>query len=301
MKLNNDWQLSDLDFDKLKAALSSWPAWAETVPNFLHPLSKGLTNSSYLIEVGGAYLVLRINSSQSDMIGLDRAAEVKLLNAASNSDFVPKLVYADPDLSFLLTEFIKGDQWALEQSNSNDGLVQLSNLLKRIHRLKPMGDILSIEDKVKRYWHYSKLPEDLTAKLQKLQPEIDFHLAEVNDNFLEPCLCHNDLVPENIIYNNKMMYVLDWEYASMGDPFFDLAIVVEEHKLDQQSIVQLMTGYLGEAVSSRQLKHLYHCRVLYCYLTILWYGVKYSESTLNEIKLSIDRQLNHLNKLLVAR
>ena len=275
MQLNNDWQLSAPDFEKLKVALSSWPLWAEKPPSVLRPLSKGLTNSSYLIAVGNASLVLRINSPQSGVIGLDRTREIKLLSVAGDLGFAPKLVYADPNQHFLLTEFIAGDQWSLEQSKSSQSIVQLSNLLRCIHQLKPMGDFLSIDKKAERYWSHSHSPKELMAELKKLQPEIERHQANVNANQVKPCLCHNDLVPENIIYTDKMMYALDWEYASMGDPFFDLAVVVEEHKLDQQAIILLLESYLDSSVSQQQIDYLYHYRVLYCYLAILWYGVRY--------------------------
>ena len=35
--------------------------------------------------------------------------------------------------------------------------------------------------------------------------------------------CHNDLVAENFIKNEKRMYLIDWEYAGMNDPMWDVA------------------------------------------------------------------------------
>ena len=40
---------------------------------------------------------------------------------------------------------------------------------------------------------------------------------------LECKACHNDLVAENFIKNEQRMYLIDWEYAGMQDPMWDIA------------------------------------------------------------------------------
>ena len=35
--------------------------------------------------------------------------------------------------------------------------------------------------------------------------------------------CHNDLLPANFINDGARLWLLDWEYAGMGDPAFDFA------------------------------------------------------------------------------
>ena len=41
-------------------------------------------------------------------------------------------------------------------------------------------------------------------------------------NPLELRPCHNDFLPGNLIDDGARMRIVDWEYAGMGDPFFDL-------------------------------------------------------------------------------
>ena len=43
--------------------------------------------------------------------------------------------------------------------------------------------------------------------------------------------CHNDLLNANFIDDGKRIRIVDWEYAGMGDPFFDLGNFSINHEL----------------------------------------------------------------------
>jgi thiamine kinase-like enzyme len=60
-------------------------------------------------------------------------------------------------------------------------------------------------------------------------------------------LCHNDLLNANfLIDDNDKLYVLDWEYAGMGDPFFDLANFSANHEFGDEQDRVLLQAYFGE-------------------------------------------------------
>ena len=82
-------------------------------------------------------------------------------------------------------------------------------------------------------------------------------------------ICHNDLVHSNII-GGETVRLIDWEYAAVGDPGFDLAIVVRHHQLNDEQIKSFLTAYYdrpGKEQFSRLEKF---CR-LYDLLAALWY------------------------------
>src|SRR3954462_13871239 len=39
----------------------------------------------------------------------------------------------------------------------------------------------------------------------------------------QPVPCHNDLLAGNFLRGSEQIWVVDWEYAGMGDRYFDLA------------------------------------------------------------------------------
>ena len=41
--------------------------------------------------------------------------------------------------------------------------------------------------------------------------------------------------------------IVDWEYAGMGDPFFDLANFSINHELDAEGRAVLLAAYTGDA------------------------------------------------------
>ena len=55
--------------------------------------------------------------------------------------------------------------------------------------------------------------------------------------------CHNDLLAANFIDDGERVWVVDWEYAGMGDPFFDLANFAVNNGLDEEGEAELLEAY----------------------------------------------------------
>ena len=48
-----------------------------------------------------------------------------------------------------------------------------------------------------------------------------------------PCPCHNDLLAANFIRGAEQLWIVDWEYAGMGDRYFDLANFAVNNELGE--------------------------------------------------------------------
>jgi thiamine kinase-like enzyme len=62
-----------------------------------------------------------------------------------------------------------------------------------------------------------------------------------------PSPCHDDLLNLNFLDEGGELRILDWEYAGMGDIFFDLANFSHHHELNDEQIEQFLQSYFGEA------------------------------------------------------
>ena len=62
-----------------------------------------------------------------------------------------------------------------------------------------------------------------------------------------PVPCHNDLLNANFLDDGERLRIVDWEYAGMGDRFFDLANFSINHELDSAQSAALLAAYFGEA------------------------------------------------------
>jgi len=70
-----------------------------------------------------------------------------------------------------------------------------------------------------------------------------------------PALCHNDLLAANLIWSDGRLWLIDWEYAGMGHPLFDLASVAANAGLTDTQEQALLESYRG-MIDSRELEEI---------------------------------------------
>ena len=58
-------------------------------------------------------------------------------------------------------------------------------------------------------------------------------------------VCHNDLISANLVHGKRLL-ILDWEYASLNHPYFDLATILENHSLTESQSELFLDTYSGE-------------------------------------------------------
>ena len=61
--------------------------------------------------------------------------------------------------------------------------------------------------------------------------------------------CHNDLLNANFLDDGEIR-IVDWEYAGMGDRFFDLANFSINHEFGVDEDRALLSAYFGEATDA---------------------------------------------------
>ena len=66
----------------------------------------------------------------------------------------------------------------------------------------------------------------------------------------EPVPCDNDLLTVNFLDDGVRLRILDWEYAGMGNRFFDLATFASHHDLGPDEMTALLAAYFGESTAA---------------------------------------------------
>lgn len=251
-----------------------WQRWSACKPTLVKPLTGGLTNQSFLIEANNERLVLRRNSAISEALDLNRNAEAAALRHAGKAGLCAPVIHCDPGHQYLVTRYIQGQPW---RAGEVDALKQLAQMLRAIHELPAIDARLDIEDKVASYWRAIDGGADFYRELQAQGKKVQRHIAIAKSLSERVCLCHNDLLPANLIADERgNLYAIDWEYAAMGDPFHDLAVVVEENGLDKSQTQLILHEYLGRPAGSVDWQRLDHWRAIYRHLSMLWYAVQWS-------------------------
>ncbi len=86
---------------------------------------------------------------------------------------------------------------------------------------------------------------------------------------LIPLPCHNDLLNANFIDEGDRLRIVDWEYAGMGDPFFDLGNFSVNHELPSEADEALLRAYEGQVRPAR-LARLSLMRVVSDFREAMW-------------------------------
>ncbi len=284
---------------EIEEVLQDWRSWCNHQPTLEKPLPGGLTNQSYLVESAGQRYVVRVNAANSRALDLRRDIESRVLMFASDAGIGSELVYFDPYECYLVTRYIDGRRWQLSDSQSPEGISRLAAMLKAIHGLEAVDYHLDISVKAEKYWQHIPAHSMLAKNIEPLKEKLATYIVQANKKNKHPVLCHNDLIAENLLVGKgPKLHAIDWEYAAMGDPFFDLAIIVEGHELNESESLLLLEHYLDVNPDKSALSRLYSNRVIYRYLSVLWYAVKYSSGSDNVTNENCQQQLRTLEQLI---
>ena len=98
---------------------------------------------------------------------------------------------------------------------------------------------------------------------------------------LEPRPCHNDFLPGNLIDDGERIRIVDWEYAGMGDPFFDLGNFSVNNDLSSDEDAALLEAYDGERPRRQRLARLTLMRVVSDFREAMWGVLQQGVSTLD--------------------
>jgi thiamine kinase-like enzyme len=143
-------------------------------------------------------------------------------------------------------------------------------LIRKIHALPEIPGRFNVFDVVRNYAETARrynvqFPENFDYLIERMN---EAEAALMSDP--EPLhLCHNDLLNANFLRDEKQIYILDWEYAGMGDLFFDLGNFSSNHDLTEQQDRYVLECYFGE-VTGKHLAHLKIMKVLSYLREAMW-------------------------------
>jgi thiamine kinase-like enzyme len=230
------------------------PRWAAARHVEVSPLPGGITNCNLRVTVDSERFVLRIAGAHTELLGIDRRHEHGAALAAAAIGVAPEVVhYLEPE-GFLVTRFIEGRALSPEELAQPGNLRRVAGALARVHampsiagRFCPFRTIASCVATAQACG--IEVPRDAEPPLERLAA-IEAALRRRPPE-LRPC--HNDLVTLNFL-DDGTIRILDWEYAGMGDPFFDLGNFAANHKLDDAQDGLLLEYYLGSVTASARAR-----------------------------------------------
>jgi len=264
----------------LSDALSRVPQWRNKKISTT-ALSGGITNKNYRVEVEGESYVLRLGGANTEHLGIDRNVERDATAAAASLGIAPEVIYFIEPEGYLVTRFISGRALPVTEITQPQNLKRVVGALKQIHALPTIPKTFSpfriVEDyeQTAKAHGVSTFPANFNYLLSKMR-EVE---TAFNKEPFTPQLCHNDLLNENFLDDGRLR-IIDWEYAGMGDVFFDLANFAVNHQLNDEQDRVLLTLYFGEA-TTKKLARLKLMKVMSDFREAMWGMVQQGISTLD--------------------
>jgi thiamine kinase-like enzyme len=234
-------------YDQLAAALHRLPELAGRELT-LRPLSGGITNRNFLIDASGTTdrWVIRLAGNDTHLLGISREVEHAATVAAAGVGVGPEVTAFIRPEGFLVTRFIVGSPVSDEAVHRPETLRRVADSLRRIHDGPAIPGLFVPFRIVEAYRALAAargVPIPVEYELaQALARRIELAFLT---NALELRPCHNDLLNANFIDDGTRIRIVDWEYAGMGDPFFDLGNFSINHELTPDEDVELLTAYDG--------------------------------------------------------
>ena len=216
------------------------------LPPGVEALNGGTSNHHYRLTIGPEIHLLRLGRQESHLLGIDRIRERSATMMAETLGVGAELLWTDPTTGALVTRFIRGSHLAAESAAAPATLRRIVESLRLVHAAPPLSGRFS--------------PFDAATEMHEMALERGVvPPAEIEDAFvllarIEAAVppappdvpCHGDLRPGNLIDDGQRIRIIDWEYAAMGDRFFDLGNLASHLALSDEGSRELLESYFGE-------------------------------------------------------
>jgi thiamine kinase len=252
-----------------RAALRTDPSTVGLADGSFRAVPGGLSNFAWQVSSDGAcaYFV-RLARRHGERLGADHANERRVLELTSRAGLSPRVVRCDPTVRLLVTQWIDARLVGRPLRNAHD-LALVAAALASLHALPAPDDLRAV--------HFDTQAAALEAGFEAGRTEAGLAagavevFAALRADLVSPVLCHHDLNPLNLLIDTTgRLWLVDWEYAGLGDTAFDLASFAGQHGLQPRQRGVLVHAYraAGGRVEPVRLE-----RALWAfdYVQWLWY------------------------------
>jgi thiamine kinase-like enzyme len=222
------------------------------------PLEGGITNRNYLVTLGGNRYVIRVPGKDTSLLGIDRDAEREANENAASIGVAPRVAAQLDDPPCLVTEFVESQEMTAEDLREPETMKRVIGSLRRVHdsgaALPTKFDSFRVVEEYKAT--AAGRGGEIPAAFDEAHEQAREIEAALSGPEHKPVPCHNDLLAGNFLRGSERIWIVDWEYAGMGDRYFDLANFAINNELTESQHPELLADYFSEETTPRRLASL---------------------------------------------
>jgi thiamine kinase len=238
-------------------------------------LTGGSVNELWSVQTPRGRFALRLDGAAWRRPGVDRHRERLVHEAAAAAGIAPRIVAVSPRADAWVFEFRDGRCWTTLDYADERQLLRWSSRLVQLHRLPvPVG--------LREPFVPRQLARDYAAQAQARGVELpavqlDSALRAIADAqaLLDRAgrplaVVHGDATAGNVL-DDGALWLIDWEYAQLADPVFDLAILFTYYPAADRYRERLLDAAdLGTDAAAR----LAAAETIHAQLGWLWYAAR---------------------------
>ena len=226
-------------------------------------LEGGMSNYTYIVETRGKKYTYRVPGKYAELF-VDRVEEWDNIQEVNRLGLNSATSYVEVISGEKLAEFVEGTIL------SDTDVVSYNEVsvaaLKKIHNSDLKFKDYNAFGRLENYERYCRQkgfthPREYT--------ELRARLEAMRDRYADvPHVpCHCDYQPTNLVMGADRLYVLDWEFAGLNDPIYDIACY---GNAGFDKALSLLAAYVGHEPTADELRRLYYHRTFQC---LQWFNV----------------------------
>ena len=230
----------------------------------------GMTNKNYKVMIDDQNYVLRVPGNGTEKM-ISRVDEIKNAAFAHEIGVDADLIYFNEQTGIKISKFIEDAQTLSPEGAKKPYVMKkICQLLNQLHQCgREMENEFNVYEKIESYEQLlNELKGEYYEDYQLIKQQV-LQLKELMDDLqINLVPCHNDTLAENFIKDkHDQYYLIDWEYAGMNDPMWDVAAHCLENGFNSDEEELFLKTYFKQ-----EPKRSYKTRVLVnkIYQDFLW-------------------------------
>ncbi|MBS0387575.1 MAG: phosphotransferase family protein [Proteobacteria bacterium] len=190
-------------------------------------LTGGIVNDSWRVDTARGRFVLRIAGPVAQRPGVERGRERTLHEFAAQAGFAPRALLWDDAAGVQVREFIDGRVWGERDLEDTPQLRRLGGRLAQLHALPAPAGVASFDpaDSARQYLRLIEAAGQSTAVAAAIAAAVRRAAEFVAARAARRRVIHGDLGFANLL-DGERLWLLDWEYAQVADPVYDVACLL---------------------------------------------------------------------------
>ncbi|WP_226085963.1 NTP transferase domain-containing protein [Mesobacillus sp. S13] len=244
---------------------------AESV-SAIEPLG-GLTNQNFKVTIDGNDYAVRVPGKGTEHY-INRGAEKINSGITSRIGINPNVVHFNEHTGLKIVEYIpEAETLNPKTGKREDNLAKVANVFSALHN---SGEVFTDRfDVFEKITEYEEVLDKLKGKLFNGHDEVKKQVLELEDFYkslnVKLAPCHNDPLAENFIKSGEeKMYLIDWEFSGMNDPYWDIAAYIIEAELSQAEESLFLLEYFKGNVTEENLQRVLINKIFLDFLWTIW-------------------------------